>query len=209
MKQTNEMFHQSIVSFIKANDSFFNDLQRSYDKAEELLKGRLNKLLAEITIEDLNDLDSAKEQQLVIELGKNLTALKKASKRKVVMEYITTYLGLDLVLCRISLHAFDFFYIKNGMGDTSHFETLINGYYDGSLNEDQMCGLVGTIHNWQEAFNNHHLMRFDQVLFGMSYKTLKAIKQDCYEQTYATYATFKFRSDGVTIIRKDGTIVNG
>lgn len=209
MKQKNEMFHQSIVSFIKANKPFFDDLQTSYNQAEVLLKGRVNKLLAEITIEDLNDLNTTKEKQIVIELGKHLKALKKASKQKVVMEYITTHLDLDLVLCRISLQAFNFFYIKNEMGDTSHFKTLVDDYYKGSLNEDEMCALVGTIHNWQEAFNNHHLMRFDQLLFGISYKTLKAIKQDCYEQTYATYATFKFRSEGVTIIRKDGTILNG
>jgi len=208
MKNQNQAFHKSIVKFIETNPDFFTDFLNAHTKAQTLLRSKLNKLIATISMEDLDALGSNEDRQTIIDLGSHVRSLHKALKKKVVAEYIITHLNLELMLCRLSKDARDFFYIKQGMGSTERFDELIERYKKDGLSEFDTLELYETIRDWQRAFNNHHLMRYDQIFFDMSYKTLKTIGEDCHQKTYGTYSNINFNEQGITITKKDGTQVN-
>ena len=207
MKKVDQKLQPGIQKFVQVNPEFFKAFNDANAKAETGLKSKLNKPVATITVEDINALDSWEDKQKVINLGNGVRELHKTIKDKYIVENIIYYLGMDWVLCQLAKDVQNFFFIKDGIGNTDRFKELLEGHLTDSLKEQGLCELHDMIHNWQKAFNKHHLKRYDQMLFGLSYKTLDAIRQECFEKTYATYGRIIVSSDGAKTIRRDGTEV--
>ena len=195
MKHANEQFHQGILAFIDANETIFNGLKTTYKKVESLLDKRLGKDPSQITMTDLESLKKLKDQRFILELGNYLVSLKKATKKKFVMEYTIEQLKLDPEFCHLSMRAFDFFHIKNQLGDLTKFKQLVSLYKTDKLDMDRLWRLKDMIGYWQCHFNNNHLRSFSKNLFGMTYKELKTVKEGCEKQTRSTYKTIRIDND--------------
>lgn len=206
MREVTPEFKRGVDAFINANQAYFDELTTAYQNTEKQLIPLFDKRLDELKVEDFAEIKDADIRDSIIELGDQILALKTSLKKKAVTEYILFIKAFNVQLCRLCEQAVHLFDIQDSIVKPNLLLQLIENYKAGILDEAGKRETYQRIQAYQEHFNMHHLKRFSNILFKMTYKELIHIKDRCYQETFANYSGLTIKKgEGLVYINKDGS----
>jgi len=208
-KELHPEFKKYAELFYKKNGNFIIELKNRYQELTTKLKTQLDfEHPCELKFEELITIENKELKKAITDIGFNFYDLKSAVRKKVVSEYLVHNKGMSVHFLALCEQVQDFFYIKDAIINLDNFLNPIHQYKEGKLNEDGKRKLYLQIKSYQDNFNNHHLKKYALRLFGISYKEIVKIKQECFEETYNSYANIFISKEGTVYTKKDGTIAS-
>jgi len=205
-RELTQEFKKYADLFYEKNQPFFSALVKEYEEQVENLKTQLNfQYPCELEFEQLITISCETTKEAIIELGLCFSDLKKAVRKKEVSEFLVQNKGISVHFLKACEEVGHYYEIKDSIVNIDNLLNPIKDYRQGNLDEEGMRQLYMHISSYQNNFNNHHLKKYALRLFGMPYKELIQIKEDCFEQTYNCYATISISKEGTIYTKKDGT----